>query len=1112
MLGNKRNQESPGEKAGELGQHSRPVPRNSPVLFPPHLVIILVVVFLLLSAAACDSIDEFVGEGTSGSTPTSPGSLTGTPVGTPEIVQRPLTPVPTATRVPSVSGLVLPVSIAAVPADLPEYDRGTWRHWVDEDGDCQNARQEVLIAESTVAVTYESDDQCRVATGSWWGPYTGINVSSPAELDVDHLVPLENAHRSGAWSWDRERKREFANSLGYDDHLIATTRSANRSKGSKGPEKWRPELESYWCSYAMAWATVKNAWGLTVTEAEFTVLAEMLSTCDMPVILQPGSGTPPPIPTATVAPTPPAGLRYDPFGPDRNCSDFDTYQEALAFFLAAGGPGVDRHRLDVNGDGEPCESLPGGPAARESPDPPNSMTALYATSPTPVQEAARDCPSTLPSGTPAAGLLLGQPSTARDPDCPQAPTPVPEPTPTTTPTPTPVPTKVPAPTSTPAPTPTSTPVPTLPAKDPLVDRNCGDFADWREAQDFYLSEGGPDDDPHGLDRDGDGVACQSLSGAPQRKSESPTPSPTPTPTPTPTPASQAQATEAAPAFSDLPFDPNGPDRDCGDFSSWWIAQNFFLAAGGPDEDPHRLDHNGDGIVCESLDGAPADDPPPSGSSTGSFRGDDNDFIDRNCTDFDTWQESQDFFLAAGGPDEDPHRLDHNGDGIVCESLDGAPADGPPPSDSSTGSSSGDDNDFIDRNCSDFDTWQEAQDFFLSEGGPDEDPHRLDHNGDGIVCESLDGAPADDPPPSGSSTGSSGGGDNDFVDRNCSDFDTWQEAQDFFLSEGGPDEDPHRLDHNGDGIVCESLDGAPADDPPPSGSSTGSSGGGDNDFVDRNCSDFDTWQEAQDFFLSEGGPDEDPHRLDRDGNGIACEALPGAPSDSSDDFVERSCSDFGTWQEAQDFFLSEGGPDEDPHRLDRDGNGIACEALPGAPSDSSDDFVDRNCTDFDTWQEAQNFFLAAGGPDEDPHRLDHNGDGIVCESLDGAPADDPPPSDSSTGSSRGDDNDFIDRNCTDFDTWQEAQDFFLSEGGPDEDPHRLDRDGNGIACEALPGAPSDSNNNDFVDRSCSDFVTWQEAQDFFLSEGGPDEDPHRLDHDGDGTACESLPGAPKDDDA
>lgn len=42
--------------------------------------------------------------------------------------------------------------------------------------------------------------------------------------------------------------------------------------------------------------------------------------------------------------------------------------------------------------------------------------------------------------------------------------------------------------------------------------------------------------------------------------------------------------------------------------------------------------------------------------------------------------------------------------------------------------------------------------------------------------------------------------------------------------------------------------------------------------DMDCSDFSSQSEAQDFFESEGGPDEDYHNLDRDGDGIACESL------------------------------------------------------------------------------------------------------------------------------------------------------------------------------------------------------------------------------------------------
>lgn len=42
--------------------------------------------------------------------------------------------------------------------------------------------------------------------------------------------------------------------------------------------------------------------------------------------------------------------------------------------------------------------------------------------------------------------------------------------------------------------------------------------------------------------------------------------------------------------------------------------------------------------------------------------------------------------------------------------------------------------------------------------------------------------------------------------------------------------------------------------------------------DMDCSDFDTHDEAQEFF-EENDPDYDPHRLDRDGDGVACETLP-----------------------------------------------------------------------------------------------------------------------------------------------------------------------------------------------------------------------------------------------
>lgn len=69
-------------------------------------------------------------------------------------------------------------------------------------------------------------------------------------------------------------------------------------------------------------------------------------------------------------------------------------------------------------------------------------------------------------------------------------------------------------------------------------------------------------------------------------------------TPTLIPAVEPVPT-ATPSTS-LPYDPNGPDRDCGDFASHAEAQAFYEAAGGPARDPHRLDGDSDGVACEDL--------------------------------------------------------------------------------------------------------------------------------------------------------------------------------------------------------------------------------------------------------------------------------------------------------------------------------------------------------------------------------------------------------------------------------------------------------------------------------------------------------------------------------
>jgi hypothetical protein len=41
------------------------------------------------------------------------------------------------------------------------------------------------------------------------------------------------------------------------------------------------------------------------------------------------------------------------------------------------------------------------------------------------------------------------------------------------------------------------------------DRDCSDFGSQGEAQRFFIANGGPASDPYKLDRDNDGIACES---------------------------------------------------------------------------------------------------------------------------------------------------------------------------------------------------------------------------------------------------------------------------------------------------------------------------------------------------------------------------------------------------------------------------------------------------------------------------------------------------------------------------------------------------------------------------------------------------------------------------
>lgn len=154
------------------------------------------------------------------------------------------------------------------------YSRDLFPHWINQSGSC-NTREVVLQRDGTGVVT---DSSCAATSGRWVSPFDGATWTAASDVDIDHMVPLSNAWKSGAASWTTARRQQFANDL-TNPQLIAVTDDVNQAKGDKGPEDWKPPLTSYYCTYSRMWIKVKSEWDLTITSAEKTALESMLSSC-----------------------------------------------------------------------------------------------------------------------------------------------------------------------------------------------------------------------------------------------------------------------------------------------------------------------------------------------------------------------------------------------------------------------------------------------------------------------------------------------------------------------------------------------------------------------------------------------------------------------------------------------------------------------------------------------------------------------------------------------------------------------------------------------------------------------------------------------------------------
>jgi hypothetical protein len=163
--------------------------------------------------------------------------------------------------------------VVATPGSMKGYSRDKFPTWRSTGSNC-DTRDSVLKRDGTKVKL----SGCNVVAGTWKSAYDNKTLTSPSQVDIDHVVPLANAWRSGASAWTTDKREDFANDLD-DPQLVAVSASSNRSKGDQDPSTWKPPVTDNWCHYAESWIAVKTHWKLTVTAKEKSALADMLEKC-----------------------------------------------------------------------------------------------------------------------------------------------------------------------------------------------------------------------------------------------------------------------------------------------------------------------------------------------------------------------------------------------------------------------------------------------------------------------------------------------------------------------------------------------------------------------------------------------------------------------------------------------------------------------------------------------------------------------------------------------------------------------------------------------------------------------------------------------------------------
>jgi len=146
-----------------------------------------------------------------------------------------------------------------------KYDRNLFGEGWNTYKGCITTREHILIIKTRDIITLDSKN-CTILSGEWYSIWEDKYFSNPSDIDIDHTVPLKWAYDHGADKWTKKQKNSYANNYVDENHLVPLSIKMNRSKGSKGPDKWMPPFNK--CLYITSFIKIINKYQLKISDIE----------------------------------------------------------------------------------------------------------------------------------------------------------------------------------------------------------------------------------------------------------------------------------------------------------------------------------------------------------------------------------------------------------------------------------------------------------------------------------------------------------------------------------------------------------------------------------------------------------------------------------------------------------------------------------------------------------------------------------------------------------------------------------------------------------------------------------------------------------------------------